>query len=59
MKRQGLDFPGSFALTMGVGRRASSPKERMKDLKLVPPCETCREIMMAMLCTNPPKPKTG
>ncbi|MEZ4428398.1 MAG: DUF4150 domain-containing protein [Nannocystaceae bacterium] len=57
-RRQGLDFPGSFTLTMGVGRPVKDKKDLKKNLGMVPPCETCREIMMAMLCTNPPKPKT-
>ena len=46
--RQGVAFPGSFTLAMGGGKKK-------KRSKMVPPCDTCREIMMAMLCTNPPK----
>ncbi|MEZ4428785.1 MAG: PAAR-like domain-containing protein [Nannocystaceae bacterium] len=46
--REGLEFPGSFTLAMGVGKKQDGSK-------MVPPCDTCREIMMAMLCTNPPK----
>jgi hypothetical protein len=44
---QGKKFPGGCALSMGVGEKDG------KEMRA--PCETCKEIMMGMLCTNEPQ----
>lgn len=46
-KKAGEPFPGNCKLSMGVGEREDKKKKKMKE-----PCDTCKEIMMAMLCTN-------
>lgn len=45
-------FPGNCELSMGVGNRDDKLKDKMAE-----PCDTCKEIMMAMLCTNEKKPE--
>lgn len=62
----GGNFPFGQALAIGVGPRVNphnnnwnKPKWQKKKFKkgdaFAAPCNTCREIMMAMLCQNPPK----
>ena len=47
----GKPFPGNCELSMGVGWK-NDPKNKMRE-----PCVACKEIMMAMLCTNNNKKK--
>jgi hypothetical protein len=72
LHRAWLDFDRKFpfdrALRLGVGRQVDphngnwnkpqwTAKKFKKGQQFARPCLTCREIMMAMLCRNPPRKK--
>ena len=52
-KRLNKPFPGNCKLSMGVGNKKDKYGDDMAE-----PCETCKEIIMAMLCTNNDKKRT-
>lgn len=54
--QKGNPYPaGDIKMAIGESEHGRPDKKRLKNTKYKPPCDTCKILMPAMLCTNPPK----